>query len=255
MIAALLLVPVLAYAGLCTLMYFQQRGLLYYGGYTRVDAAGTDFALTRPDGAVLRGWTVNAGAADALLYFGGNAESVQGMREPLAQWLPGRASSMLAYRGYGASDGAPAQDLLFADALALYDDVAAKHPGARIAVAGRSLGSGVAAYVAAHRPVDRLVLITPYDSMVAVAASHYPWLPANLLVTERYESAHWLRDYRGPVFILRAGRDTVIPPANTDALIAALPRPPQVLAVPEADHNSILSTRAEADALIAFLQP
>jgi pimeloyl-ACP methyl ester carboxylesterase len=247
--------PVLAWVVVCVLMYLQQRELLYLGGFTRVDAAATNFALPRDDDITLRGWVVNSGASDVLLYFGGNAEDISHMDGSLRSWLPQRTSYLLAYRGYGASDGAPAQDLLFADALALYDAVAARHPGARIAAIGRSLGSGVAAYLAAHRPVEKLVLVTPFDSMVAVAGVHYPWLPTSLLVTERYESARWLRDYRGPVLVIRAGRDAVVPPANTDRLIAALPQAPQVLALPTAGHNDVLVTPTETAALMRFLAP
>jgi len=250
-----LLLPLLVWVGICVLMYLQQRELVYFGGFTRVDAAATNFALPRDDDITLRGWVVNSGASDVLLYFGGNAEDISHMDGSLRSWLPQRTSYLLAYRGYGASDGAPAQDLLFADALALYDAVAARHPGARIAAIGRSLGSGVAAYLAAHRPVEKLVLVTPFDSMVAVAGVHYPWLPTSLLVTERYESTRWLRDYRGPVLVIRAGRDAVVPPANTDRLIAALPQAPQVLALPTAGHNDVLVTPAEIAVLMRFLAP
>ena len=254
-LAGLLAFAVVAYVAACALMWAQQRDVLYFGGYTRVDAATTDFALRRDDGTVLRGWQVNPGRADVLLHFGGNAESVQEMRETVALAAPGRTSYLVAYRGYGASDGAPSQDALLADALAIYDDVVAKHPGARVAVIGRSLGSGIAAHVAARRDVDRLVLVTPYDSMVAVAAFHYPWLPARWLLTERYDSATRLRDYAGDVLVIRGGRDEVIPPANTDRLLTVFARPPRVIAVPDAGHNDVLATRAELDALRDFLRP
>jgi len=248
-----LLLPVLGYAAICGLMYWQQRGMVYFGDVTRVDAGTTDFALARPDGVVLRGWVVNPAAADVVLYFGGNAEDVGAIRGSLRDWLPARAAYLVAYRGYGASDGAPAQDLLFADALALYDDVAARHPGARIAVIGRSLGSGVAAHVAARRPVEKLVLVTPYDSLANVAGAHYPWLPTRWLVTERFDSVQWLHDYRGPVLVIRAERDEVIPAANTDRLVESLNPAPQVLVVRGAGHNDVLRTPAEADALAHFL--
>lgn len=252
-VAGALVAAVLAYAAVCTLVWSRQRGLVYFGEATRVDAASTDFALARDDGAVLRGWVANPGARDVLLYFGGNAEQVHGMHEPLRAWAPGRAAYLVAYRGYGASDGEPSQDALLADALALYDEAARRHPGARIAAMGRSLGSGVAAYVAAHRPVDRLVLVTPYDSLVAVAGAHYPWLPTGWLVTERYESDRWLRGYGRPVMVIRADADRVIPPENTDRLLAVLGEPPQVITLRGAGHDDPLSTAAEGEALAGFL--
>lgn len=248
----LLALPILAYLGLSALMYLNQRGMIYFPQYTQVDASETNFALVR-DGATLRGWVVNPGQPDAVLYFGGNAESVEGMRSRMADWFPGHSSYLLAYRGYGASDGAPEEALLLADALALFDEVRALHPEGRISVIGRSLGSGVASYLASQRDVHRLALVTPFDSLVGVGQMHYPWLPVSWLATDRYDSSRYLADYRGAVLVLRAGRDTVVPPASTDRLIASLPQPPRVFEAPAASHDSILSNPVERAALVEFI--
>jgi len=248
----MLALPVLLYVGLSALMYFTQRGMVYFPQFTRVPASETDFALDRPD-ATLRGWAVNHGQRDAVLYFGGNAESIQGMRGQLGEWFPGHSSYLLAYRGYGASDGAPREELLLADALALFDHVRTQHPEGDISVIGRSLGSGVASYLASQRDVHRLVLVTPFDSLVGVGKAHYPWLPVGWLATERYESDRYLADHQGPVLILRAGRDEVVPPANTDRLIASLPVQPLVLIAPDADHNSQLGEFDQGKALGNFV--
>jgi len=252
MLIALVSVPLLAYAGLCGLMYAKQRELTYFAGVTRVDARDTDFELRRDD-VVLRGWRLNAGRDAALVYFGGNAESVQYSARDLADWFPGRSIYTLAYRGYGASDGKPSEAALVGDALALFDHVRGLHPTGDLAVVGRSLGSGVAAQVAAARPVDRLVLVTPFDSLAGVAAMHYPWLPVRRLMLDQYDSASALAAYEGPVFVLEAGRDQVVPAASTARLVAALPRPPARLRVDRADHNSALATAQEIRALQDFL--
>ena len=242
----------LPYGAICALVYSKQRSLTYYPQSTRVPAADTDLALER-DGIVLRGWRRNPGQADALLYFGGNAEAVRASAEALAARFPGRTVYALAYRGYGASGGEPGEAALAADAIALYDRVAAAHPGGDIAVVGRSLGSGVAAPVAGARPVHRLVLVTPFDSLVGVARMHYPWLPVGLLMTDRYDSAQHLAAYRGPVLVVAAGRDLVVPPDSTARLVAALPRPPQHVQVAQAGHELALDEGAQARALEAFL--
>jgi pimeloyl-ACP methyl ester carboxylesterase len=242
----------LAYGGLCAWMSANQRALVYYPQFTRVAAAGTDFALTRDDGTTLRGWRLHPGARRAVVYFGGNGEDVGANRAVFARALPDHAVYLLAYRGYGASDGEPSQPALLADALAIYDEAQRRHPAAPPAVIGRSLGSGVASYVAWRRPVDRLVLVTPFDSLAAVAQEHYPWLPVRWLLRERYPSAAWLRAYRARWLVVRAGRDTVVPPARTDALIAAVPQPPEVVAMPDAGHNA-LDEAMYAKALTEFL--
>ncbi|MFZ5637023.1 MAG: alpha/beta hydrolase [Pseudomonadota bacterium] len=246
-------VAALGYAGACWFLHARQRDLIYYGAFTRIDAADTDYALRRQD-AVLRGWVVNPDGRDPILYFGGNAERIEHNRDGFARLFPGRSVYLVAYRGYGASDGAPEEEAMIADALALFDDVRARHPGQRIAAIGRSLGSGVASQVAAHRPVERLALVTPFDSMVGAAQAHYPFFPVDWLLEERYESSRALRAFAKPVLIVQAGRDDVVPAEATLRLIAALPRAPQRLRIDAADHNDIAAHPEYATALSGFLR-
>lgn len=253
MLASIAAVAVLAYAGLCIGLYALQRSLIYYPQYTQVDAASTDFGLVH-DGVQLRGWVVGRGGRDPILYFGGNAEGIEHNREDFSRWFPGRAVYLLAYRGYGASEGVPREEDLLADALALYDEVHERHPGQPISVIGRSLGSGIASHVASRRAVSKLVLVTPFDSLADVAQTHYPWLPARWLVRDRYPAAGLLRRHAGPILVVRAGRDRVIPARNTDRLVAALPGTTMILNLEQADHDSVGVFPAYGEALSAFMR-
>jgi pimeloyl-ACP methyl ester carboxylesterase len=232
--------PVIGYAAISVWLFSKQRDLIYFPQGTRVDANQTDFTLARDD-IQLRGWVLNPQASQPVIYFGGNAESVQNRREQLGRVLPGRAIYLVSYRGYGASGGEPTEEALLADALALFDTVRARHPGEPVAVIGSSLGSGVASYVASQRPV-------------AVAQAHYPAFPVRWLVRDRFDSAERLRGYQGDVMVIRAGRDQIVPPANTDRLIAVLGRPPRVENLPDADHNTISSEADFEQALAEFLR-
>ena len=252
-VAAVLLLLVAGYVGICGFLYSQQRAMLYFPQATRVAASQTEFSLRR-DGVTLRGWVVNPGHPQAILYFGGNGEAIQNNRTSFARWFSHSTIYLLAYRGYGASEGAPNETQLFADALALYDHVHEAHPDVAISVIGRSLGSGVASYVASQRPVSRLALVTPFDSMVEVAQARYPWLPVRMLVKDRYASDHWIANYRGPVLIIRAGHDEIIGGPRTQRLIDALPMPPQVLELPNATHNSVQEFPAYRHALETFFR-
>jgi len=241
----------LLYAAACWNLYENQRGLLYFPQGTRVAAADTDFSL-RNGGVVLRGWVRHPGRPKAVIYFGGNAESLAAGRDDLAALFPDRTVYLLAYRGYGASDGSPDQQGLFSDALALYDAVRPKH--AAVAVVGRSLGSGVACYLVSQRPVERLALVTPFDSMVRVAQAHYPLFPMDLIAKERFESSSYIAGYRGPVLVLRAGRDAIVPQDSTDRLIAAMAVKPVVKTWPNAGHNSISESEDYDQALSDFMK-
>jgi len=232
------LLAALGYAGVCLLLYWQQRSMIYFPSYTRVAAVETNFSLERGD-TVLRGWRLDPGQADALIYFGGNAERIEESAAELSEHFPGVTVYLLAYRGYGASDGTPGEAELTGDAVALYDEVRGRHRQGRISVIGRSLGSGVASHLAAHRPVSALVLVTPFDSLARVAQAHYPIFPTGLLLRERYESFRALPAHRGPLLIVRASDDGIVPPANTLRLIEALPTRPPVHVVAGAGHNDL----------------
>lgn len=253
-------IAALLYLAACLLMLVLQRRLMYWPQLTRVAAARTNLALAR-GGVVLRGWQSHPGpapAADAAIYLGGNAEAIEGNLARLRAWLPAHSLYLLAYRGYGASDGVPTETGLEQDAIALFDEVRRRHPHGRIAVIGRSLGSGVAAALAAARPVARLVLVTPFDNMLNTVRDHYGWLPVALLLRDRYPSDERLRRYAGPVLVLRAGQDTLVRPARTDALLQSLQGrggpPAQVAVFAKAGHLDILDAPGFGATLRAFVQ-
>ena len=243
----------MAYVGLCGFMYVRQRDLVYCPAPTRVEAADTNFALVN-GGVTLRGWIVNPGRKRALVYFGGNSEPIQQHRGNFARWFPDHTVYLVSYRGFGASEGEPSEESLANDALALFDHVRRQHPRTGVDVIGYSLGSGVAAHVAARRRVRRLALVTPYDTLIDVGQTHYRWLPVRLLARDRYDSIANLARHKGPVLIVRAGRDAVIPAANTQRLIDSLPRPPQVLELPSADHGNVASARGFSRTLKEFFR-
>ncbi len=206
------------YALLCAWVYASQRSMIYYPVPERASAVGE--ASTLPvAGAVLKIWTVKRPGQRALIYFGGNAEDVSGSLGEFAQALPELSLYFVNYRGYGGSTGAPTEAALVADALAIFD-TAHKDFG-EIAVVGRSLGSGVAVQLAAARPVSKLVLVTPFDSLARVGQSAIPWLPVSLLMQDRYESTRFAPQVTCQTLLLVAAADAVIPPAHAQILLAA----------------------------------
>lgn len=252
---ALVLVTVLVagYGAVCALVYAWQDRLIYFPQATRIDPAATDWALQREDGIVLRGWRLHPGASKVLLYFGGNGEDLRDFRDHEASALSGHEVYLLAYRSYGASDGTPSEGALTGDAVALYDQIRRQRPGVAVDVVGRSLGSGVAAQLASRREVRRLVLVTPFDSLLATARAHYHWLPVGWLLRDHYRSDLALARYSQPLLVLSAGHDRVVPPANTDALLAALPHPPQRVVFADAGHDDIAARPGYLEVIERFL--
>lgn len=239
------------YGSVCLFLYLGQRQQIYHPEMSWRVQQPPDFELVN-EGVRLRGWVMNPGQAKALLYFGGNGERIEDSRETLARWFPDRTIYFLPYRGYAASAGKPSEAALVADASALFDRAAQTHP--QVAVIGRSLGSGVAAQLAARRPVERLVLVTPFDSLVRVAAGYFPWLPVDVLMRDRFESWRYANDIHCPVLVIRAEDDEVIPAARTRALVHAFRQPPTVQVVADAGHNDIQDHADYRVSLARFLQ-
>ncbi len=227
------------------------RELVYPRRGTRVDADTTTYSL-QVGATMLRGWVVNPGRERALVYFGGNGERLDLSQQVFADRFPDHTTYLMAYRGYGASDGLPGQDALSDDAVALLDHVAGRHLGSLVDVMGRSLGSAVAMHAATRRELAHVVLVTPFDSLVATAEDLFPGLPAARLIQDHWDSAALAPDVRSPVLVLRAGKDAIVRPPRTDALLSAL-REPVVVSFADADHATISDAGAYWTAVSLFL--
>jgi len=196
-----------------------------------------DVFLEAADGTRLHAWHVTAAAqAPLVLYFGGNAEEVSWLLDELPRRQTGAAWLLVDYRGYGASAGTPSERALSEDALLWYDYAAKSAP--RLYAAGRSLGSGVAVRLAAERRLDGLMLITPFDSMVAVGARHYPFLPVRALLRHRFDSLELAPRIAAPLLCIAATHDDIIPAAHARRLYDAWQGPKRWVAL-AAGHNTI----------------
>ena len=214
-IVTLAAVVALVYLGLCGALFLFQRSLIYFPQPRSL--AGGAATLTLPaDGAQVLVTARPRSGSNALLYFGGNAEDVSGSLPDLSTAFPDHAIYLLHYRGYGGSSGKPSEAALFADALALFDKIRAEHQN--IVVVGRSLGSGVALYLASQRPVARLVLVTPYDSLLELAAKQFPYFPVRWLLLDKFESWRYAQQIAVPTLVVAAEHDEVIPRESTEAL-------------------------------------
>jgi fermentation-respiration switch protein FrsA (DUF1100 family) len=201
--------------------------------------------LTMRDGVRLHGWWMRAaGPASilrpAVIYFGGRSEDVCWAAGSLPV-LEGTHALFINYRGYGRSQGTPTEASLLDDALTLYDWLALQ-PGVdagRIGVIGRSLGSGVATYLASQRSPAAVVLLTPYDSIVEIARMRFPFCAARWLLKHRFESVRFAQQSRSPALVLLAEADTIVPLPNAMRLIGAWRGPVDVQTIAGSDHCDI----------------
>ncbi|MCZ8129842.1 MAG: alpha/beta hydrolase [Steroidobacteraceae bacterium] len=257
-----------AYGGLVLLAYLGQERLLFlpqplsepqaaaiaarHAGVARLDFEGAD-------GTALHAWWVPPSpAAPVLLYFGGNAENVAWMLDRVqgpGALVPGAGWLLVDYRGYGRSAGRPGETELVADAVAAHDLVRARTDAATpILSFGRSLGSGIAVQLAARRSLAGLVLMTPFDSTVAVGRRHYAFLPVGTLLRHRFDSLALAPTLQVPALFLVAERDFVIPPAHARRLHDAWAGPKRWHELPGVGHND--TERVDYGAAVrAFVAP
>jgi pimeloyl-ACP methyl ester carboxylesterase len=110
---------------------------------------------------------------------------------------------------------------------------------ARTIAVGFSIGTGVAAQLALTRPVDGLLLVTPFDSLKEVAQAMFPWLPIGPFFEHEIDAAAALEESSVPVAILQAERDEVVPGARTQALRKRVGNLVYDRTIKRAGHNDI----------------
>ncbi|WP_136805881.1 alpha/beta hydrolase [Desulfosediminicola flagellatus] len=251
LVIVFLVVVLIGYIALCTLLYSMQRSLLYYPTLPVTTPEAEPFLMHNGE-ELLRVWHVERPGQDALIYFGGNAEDVAVNIPQFKRLFPNHSLYLLNYRGYGGSSGKPTEAGLHSDAQALYSLVQKEHNN--ITLMGRSLGTGVAVNLASIKKIERLILVTPYDSIVNVAAGIYKFIPVHALLKDTFDSVSHADKLKNPVLILIAEHDELVPRKRTDNFVAALnPNITNVQVINDTDHNSICTSPEFEQDIVAFM--
>ncbi len=185
-----------------------------------------DAYFVSTDGTKLHGWFLNHPQPKAVVLFThGNGGNVA-LWAPSIQYLVERhqvAALVFDYRGYGHSEGRPDEKGILQDARAARRWLARRKGVAEesVVLMGQSLGGGVAVDLAARDGARGLVLVSTFTSVPDVAAHHLPWAPAQLLMTQRYNSLAKIKQYDGPLLICHGDADRTIPFEQGEQLFAA----------------------------------
>ena len=205
-------------------------------------AARDGFQAWRNGAGEVIGWKLPASAlpTGSVLVVHGNAGCALN-RDFLARPIHESASVdvyVLEYPGYGARGGSPRMKSFLAAGEEAFDALPKTIP---IFVVSESLGAGVAAHLAKVRGdrVSGLMMFAPYNNLVSVGQRQMPYLPVSLILRERFNPAEWLKDYRGPVGIMIAGADEIIPPDLGRKLHDGYNGPKRLQVVAGARHNDI----------------
>ena len=174
-----------------------------------------------------------------VIVFHGNAGTAADRTYYMKQLEPlGYRVILAEYPGYGARKGKVGEKTFVSDATETVHLVSKRY-GRPLFLLGESLGCGVAAAVVKVTPdtTDGLILITPWDSLLSVAKSKFPWLPVRFFLKDKYDTVGNLRGYKGRIAIAGAERDEVIPIGHATALCDSLHGSKRMWVIKGAGHN------------------
>lgn len=235
-------------------MYLFQRSLFYFPSHhyvTLTDAYANrsfqELPVKTADGLDLKAWYAPATTKPfTFVFFHGNGDCLATASETADPYIADGYGFLVAeYRGYSGLPGKPSEAGLYTDGRATID--ALKSRGVKsenIILFGHSLGTGVAVQMAEEFHVGGLILLAPYSSIPEIAQIQYPYLPAKVLVRDRYENVKKIRNIHAPILIVNGSIDQLIPPSQGKQLYDLANEPKEFQSIPGRGHNDAFSDLA-----------
>lgn len=156
-----------------------------------------------------------------------------GNRRNMARW--GRSAGQFTkhgydvlfydYRGFGKTKGVPGEKELLSDAELIYTEMSEEYPEDKIILFGRSLGTGIATYLASKHQPKMLILESPYYHMADVGQMHFPLIPYDLLIKHPFRTDKWIEEVSCQVHIFHGTEDPLIPFEASLKLVKKLEEP------------------------------
>ncbi len=223
------------YIGINIYFYLTQEKKIFKSRYSKefIPHKLKPIYFTTSDNVKLEGGYIKNGEnLPLILYFSGNANNVLEFLEKTATKIKEFNFIAFNYPGYGKSQGTPSEKTILKYALEI-----ANYYNPDIIV-GRSLGSAIATYVASKTD-KKLVLITPFDSILNIAKSKYPFLPIKLLLKHKFKEFQWIKKVNQPVNILAVENDEIIPQKNLENLLKNIPNLNKLKIINNTSHAEI----------------
>ncbi len=191
------------------------------------------------DGGVLDGIYLDNNSSKLLIYFGGNADDATDF---LSIFKNLKKIDIVAfnYRGNALSSGKPSEEALFSDALKIYETFAKNK---EVFVVGRSLGSGIATFLASKKNVKKLFLITPYDSIENIAKQKYPFFPIHWLIKYKFNSLKYIKNVKADIIVFMVKNDNVVSNKRTENLLKNIKSSISVKKFDNTTHANILEDK------------
>ncbi len=161
-----------------------------------------------------------------ILYFHGNAGDLSRWGT-VAEYFVEKQYDVLImdYRTYGKSTGKLSEAVFYTDAQLFYDYLKDNYEEDEITLYGRSLGTGIATYLASKNKPKQLILETPYYSIVDVAKDRFPIFPVGSLLKYKFLSYKFIQKVSCPITMFHGTNDRVVPYASAEKLFEVAPKP------------------------------
>lgn len=242
--------------------YIFQERLLFFPSKLPADYefnTGPDDAelfLETKDGERINALHINRSAKRAILYFHGNAGVLDSWQMTYDNFITtGHGLLIIDYRGYGKSSGSPSEKGLYADAEAAYDYLLKQgFDKDSITIYGRSLGSGVACHLMAIHNKGRLILETPYTSIMDIAKKNYPYFIPQLTLRNRFSCIRHIKHIQVPLLLIHGTNDEVIPYHHATTLSQHFQGRKTFVTIDNGAHNNLREYDAYDHALMEFLK-
>ena len=250
------------YLAIIGLVFVFQRHLMYSPG--RVVPTPADVGvpemdvvfLPTIDGLVIESWYAkSASGKSTIIFFHGNAGTLADRAYKARLFMDAGYGVVLAgYRGFGRNDGKPTEQGLYRDAQAVFnflenEDIDSGDKPGGLVLYGESLGSGIAVQMArefaeladatgANR-ITGVILEAPFTSMSDAANYHYPWLPTQILVWDRFDSIEKISSIGVPLLVIHGRKDRTVPFEQGEKLFSVASDPKQALWLSDAGHVDV----------------
>lgn len=219
-------VLILIYVSFCGLYFFFQKSLIFYPQKLsdqykfHFQNLKEEVYLEAEDGARIHGLLFETNSSrGVILYFHGNAGSLAGWGYIAEELLPlGYDLFIIDYRTYGKSRGKLTQRSLFSDAQLAYNYLLKSYQKENIIIYGRSIGTGVAIDLASNKNPAKLILESPFYSLVDVARYHVPWIPHNLILKFPMRTDKKIKNIECPILIIHGTEDHIVPLKSSQKL-------------------------------------
>ncbi|MEO7311479.1 MAG: alpha/beta fold hydrolase [Chitinophagaceae bacterium] len=199
--------------------------------------------------------TADSLAKGVVLYFHGNQENI----ERYAEYAPNFTSHgyecwMMDYPGFGKSTGDFTLEDMQAAATQIYKLARSKWSRENIIIYGKSLGTGLAAWLASVKDCRQLILETPYYSLASLAKYYAPFLPVDMLVKMNFTTNEYFKNITAPITIFHGLQDEVVPFTNAMRLVPGMKKQDRFIAIPGGKHNDLPTKKLYQEALYNLLR-